>query len=86
MNKLYRITGFFSFVIMVFLNAFVALIIGGLGKFHAPIIGGFIIGILQSMTIYFFNASWAVAVTFVLLIIFLSFRPQGITGEIQREV
>jgi len=70
----------------VFLNAFVALIIGGLGKFHAPVFGGFFIGILQALIVYFFNTSWSIAVTFVLLIVFLLFRPQGLTGELQREV
>ena len=70
----------------VLLNAFVALIIGGLGKFHAPVIGGFAIGIIQSLIIYFLNASWSIAATFILLIVFLLLRPQGITGELQREV
>lgn len=70
----------------ILLNAFVALIIGGLGKFLAPVIGGFVIGILQALTIYFFNSSWSIVVTFLLLIIFLLFRPQGIIGELQREI
>jgi branched-subunit amino acid ABC-type transport system permease component len=68
------------------LNAFVALIIGGVGKFHAPVIGGFLIGILQAVTIYLFNTNWSIAVTFLILIIFLLFRQQGIAGELQREV
>jgi len=68
------------------LNAIVALIIGGIGKFEGPIIGGFIIGILQSMSIWMFSSRWQNAVTFALLIIFLLFRPQGILGEKQRQV
>lgn len=67
------------------LNAVVALIIGGIGKFHAPIIGGLFIGILQSIVIWKFSANWQETVTFALLIIFLLFRPQGIFGEKQRE-
>lgn len=68
------------------LNAIVALIIGGVGKFHAPIIGGFIIGVLQSLVIWKFSANWMEGVSFVLLILFLVFRPQGIFGEKQRLV
>ena len=68
------------------LNAVVALIIGGVGKFEGPIVGGFIIGILQSLTVWVFSSRWQSAVTFVLLIIFLLFRPQGILGEKQRQV
>ena len=68
------------------LNSVVALIIGGIGRFEAPIIGGFIIGILQSLSVWAFSARWQDAVTFTLLILFLLFRPQGLLGEKRRTV
>lgn len=68
------------------LNAIVALIIGGVGKFEAPVLGGFIIGILQALTVWAFSARWQDAITFLLLILFLVFRPQGIFGEKERMV
>jgi len=68
------------------LNAFVALVIGGIGRFEAPIVGGFIIGILQALTVLVFSAQWQDAITFLLLILFLVFRPQGLLGEKQRAV
>lgn len=68
------------------LNAVVALIIGGMGRFEAPIIGGFIIGILQAMAVWVFSSRWQDAVTFTLLILFLLFRPQGLMGEKKRAV
>jgi len=68
------------------LNAIVALIIGGVGRFEAPVLGGFIIGVLQALSVWAFSARWQDAVTFVLLILFLVFRPQGILGEKQRAV
>ncbi|TSA27418.1 MAG: branched-chain amino acid ABC transporter permease [Ignavibacteriales bacterium] len=68
------------------LNAVVALIIGGIGRFEAPILGGFIIGILQSLSVWAFSARWQDAVTFTLLILFLMFRPQGLLGEKRRTV
>jgi len=68
------------------LNAVVALIIGGIGRFEAPILGGFIIGILQSLSVWAFSARWQDAVTFTLLILFLLFRPQGLLGEKRRAV
>lgn len=68
------------------LNAVVALIIGGIGRFEAPILGGFIIGILQSLSVWAFSARWQDAITFTLLIIFLIFRPQGLLGEKRRAV
>jgi len=68
------------------LNAIVALLIGGVGRFEAPILGGFIIGVLQALSIWAFSARWQDAITFLLLILFLVFRPQGILGEKQRMV
>ncbi len=68
------------------LNAIVALIIGGVGRFEAPILGGFIIGILQSLTVWVFSSRWQDAVTFILLILFLLLRPQGLLGEKKRAV
>lgn len=68
------------------LNAVVALIIGGVGKFHAPVIGGFILGVLHALTIWKFSANWLDAVSFGILIIFLLFRPQGLLGEKTRLV
>ena len=70
----------------MFLNAVVALIIGGMGRFEAPIIGGFVIGILQALAVWAFSARWQDAVTFTLLIVFLLFRPQGLLGEKKRTV
>lgn len=68
------------------LNAVVALIIGGVGRFEAPILGGFMIGILQSVVVWAFSSRWQDAVTFTLLILFLLFRPQGILGEKERVI
>jgi branched-chain amino acid transport system permease protein len=79
--------GFDPYVGMpMLLNAIVALIIGGIGRFEAPIMGGFILGILQALSVYTFSARWQDAVTFILLIAFLLFRPQGILGEKHRAV
>lgn len=70
----------------ILLNAVVALIIGGMGRFEAPVLGGFLLGIIHSLTVFFFAARWQDAVTFILLILFLLFRPQGIIGEKMRRV
>ena len=68
------------------LNAVVALIIGGIGRFAAPVLGGLILGVLQALVIWKFSTNWQEAITFVLLILFLVFRPQGILGKKIREV
>ena len=70
----------------VIINAMVAMIIGGVGKFNTCIIGGVLLGVLQSLTVYQFASNWQNAVTFLVLLIFLFLRPQGIAGYKQRTV
>ncbi len=67
------------------LNGAVAVIIGGMGIFEGPLLGALLLGILQSIIIWKASARWQDTITFILLIIFLLFRPQGILG-IRRRV
>ena len=70
----------------VLISAVVAMIIGGVGKFSTCILGGLTLGVLQSLTVYLFASNWQNAVTFVVLLILLFLRPQGIAGYKQRTV
>lgn len=70
----------------VLINAMVAMIIGGVGRFSTCVLGGITLGILQALTVYQFSSNWQNAVTFVLLLILLFLRPQGIAGYKQRTV
>jgi len=68
------------------INAMVAMIIGGIGRFNACIIGGILLGILQALVVYQFSANWQNAITFIVLILILFLRPQGIMGYKKRMV
>lgn len=70
----------------ILINAVVAMIVGGVGKFSTCIIGGLTLGVLQSLTVYQFASNWQNAVTFLVLVILLFLRPQGIAGYKQRTV
>lgn len=70
----------------VLISAIVAMIIGGVGKFSTCILGGLTLGVLQSLTVYHFASNWQNAVTFLVLLILLFLRPQGIAGYKQRTV
>ena len=70
----------------VLISAIVAIIIGGVGKFSTCILGGLTLGVLQSLTVYQFASNWQNAVTFLVLLILLFLRPQGIAGYKQRTV
>ena len=70
----------------VLINAMVAMIIGGVGRFNTCILGGLLLGILQSLVVYQFASNWQNAITFLVLLLFLFLRPQGIAGYKQRTV
>ncbi len=69
-----------------FIYAFIALIIGGVGRLEGPVIGGYIIGVLQTVTGYFINSQWVVLSIFVVLLVFLLYKPGGIIPEKRREL
>ncbi len=70
----------------ILINAMVAMIIGGSGRFNACILGGLLLGMLQSLVVYQFASNWQNAITFIVLLLFLFLRPQGLAGYKQRVV
>lgn len=64
----------------VLLNAMVAMIVGGAGRYTACIAGGVLLGVLQALVVWRLAANWQPAVTFLLLLVFLFLRPQGLFG------
>lgn len=66
---------------MVVMKAFVIIIIGGMGSIGGAIIGGYLLGIIESLFAGYAWSEWHAAVGFVLLILVLSFRPQGLFGR-----
>ena len=61
-------------------KGFMASVIGGLGSLNGAIAGAFMLGVIETILTYFFGASLAPIGTFVILVAFLIFRPQGIAG------
>jgi branched-chain amino acid transport system permease protein len=59
------------FGMSLLLNALVAMIIGGFGSFKGSVLGGIILGLIQSVSIYFFESRWETAISFLLLILIL---------------
>jgi branched-chain amino acid transport system permease protein len=62
-------------------KAFAAVIIGGLGSVPGAMIGGLIIGVVESIAGVYFKASLGNAVTFFIMILVLIFKPNGLFGE-----
>jgi len=62
-------------------KAFVVCVLGGLGSVPGAVLGGLVLGILESFGAMAFGPEHAVTLSFGLLILFLIFRPQGLIGR-----
>ncbi len=63
------------------LKCFVAAVLGGIGSVPGAVLGGFIIGISETFLTALGYSTYSDAVTFLLLILILIFRPTGLIGE-----
>jgi branched-chain amino acid transport system permease protein len=68
------------------IKAFTAAVLGGIGNIAGAVLGGFVLGIVETMaTQYapspFDGGAWKDVWAFVVLIVILVFRPQGLLGE-----
>lgn len=63
------------------LKAFVAAVFGGIGSIPGAVIGGFVIGICESLIKGAGLTTFSDAFTFALLIVILAVKPTGLFGE-----
>ena len=62
------------------IDAFLVVIVGGLGKLRGAVIAAFALGLVNAFTEYWTSASIGKAILFGLVIVFLQFRPNGIVS------
>jgi branched-chain amino acid transport system permease protein len=63
------------------LKAFTAAVLGGVGNIPGAMVGGFIIGILETFGAAYISGQWKDAIAFVILITVIVVRPTGLLGE-----
>lgn len=68
-------------------KAFTAAVVGGIGSIPGAMIGGFIIGLIEVMTVAISPglSGYRDGVIFLVLVVFLLVRPTGILGETLKE-
>jgi branched-subunit amino acid ABC-type transport system permease component len=62
------------------IKGFTAAIIGGIGSVPGAILGSFLLGFSENFGIWFLPSGYKDAIAFLILFVFLIFRPQGILG------
>lgn len=62
------------------IKGFTAAIIGGIGNVPGAILGSFLLGFAENFGIWFLPSGYKDAIAFIILFVFLLFRPQGILG------
>lgn len=67
------------------IKAFIAAVLGGIGILPGAVFGGFILGIVESLTRAYLSSQLADAFVFAILIIVLLVKPTGILGKNVRE-
>ncbi|HKQ57722.1 MAG TPA: branched-chain amino acid ABC transporter permease [Candidatus Eisenbacteria bacterium] len=67
--------------IMPGLKAFVAAVLGGIGNIPGAVLGGLVMGVAEVMVVGYLSPTWRDAIAFVLLILILLVRPQGLLGQ-----
>ncbi|MDR2246372.1 MAG: branched-chain amino acid ABC transporter permease [Treponema sp.] len=63
------------------LKAFVAAVLGGIGSIPGAMLGGFILGITETLTKGFISSQYSDAISFSILIVVLLIKPTGMLGR-----
>lgn len=71
--------------IMLGLKGFCAAIIGGLSGGIGTVLGGLILGVLESLGAGLISSGYKDAIAFIILLLILFIRPQGLFGKAQTE-
>jgi branched-subunit amino acid ABC-type transport system permease component len=58
-----------------------ATIVGGIGSLRGAACGGLLLGLAENLALWHLDPQWSEAVTFVVLFLFIIFRPAGFFGR-----
>lgn len=72
----YSFDPYFGFIFS--LKAMIALALGGMGSVTGALLGGIILGVIESVAAFFISSGWADAVSYSVFLFVLMFRPEGL--------
>lgn len=63
------------------LKAFIAAVLGGIGILEGAVLGGFLIGMIETLSGVFNLSLWGEAIVYLILILILLIKPSGLLGK-----
>lgn len=63
------------------IKGFTAAVFGGITSIPGAILGGYLLGVIENLSVKFISSGYRDFVSYLILIIFLLFRPNGILGK-----
>lgn len=67
------------------IKAFIAAVVGGIGSIPGAVLGGFMLGLIESLTKAYISSQLADTIVFSILIVMLVFKPSGLLGKAKKE-
>ena len=64
--------------LLLMLKGWIASVVGGMGNLYGAVVGGFALGMVEQFGIWDLAGEWKDVISFVILILFLSFWPRGL--------
>jgi branched-chain amino acid transport system permease protein len=78
----YPFDPYFGFIFS--LKALIAVAIGGIGSVEGALFGGILLGVIESLGFYFLSGVWADAISYVVFLLVLMLRPEGLFPRFTR--
>jgi branched-chain amino acid transport system permease protein len=63
------------------LSLFAAAILGGVGSLVGAVAGGLLVGLAENLSVLFVDPGYKTAMPFLMLLLVLAVRPQGLFGD-----